>query len=575
MQSNKSKPLFLQSKILIPSVVVLLAAAAAVALFNRAASDSQTTGEMPTFVVRQGPLRISVIESGTIKAREQIILMSEVEGKTTILTLVEEGTLVKKGDLLIELDASLLLDQKIDQEIQVENDDAAFIGARENLAVVVNQAQSDIDQAELTLDFARLDMKKYLEGEYENQRNEAEALINLAEEELKTAQKKLDWSETLYKEKYLSQTELEIDQLAVKKKKLDLELARNNLKLLEEFTHPRTVIELESNVKQAGMALERAKRKAKADVIQAKADLRAKESELGRQKDKLRKNQEQIKKAKIYAPADGLVIYATSARTRGWRSSQEPLDVGQEVGERQELIYLPTATAVKADVKIHEASLENVAIGLPAIVTVDAVPGRVFTGRVEKIAPLPDPVSVWLNPDLKVYNTDVYLDGDGSELRTGMSCRAEVIVKEYEDVIHIPVQAVLRVGGEPTVYVFDGKAFEPRKIKIGLDNNRMVHVESGLRPGEIVLLTPPLKSAEVEPFVGRTAAPETPADRKPDRQKRPRGKERSGGQRKPGRDMSPEQRRQMREKVQNMSPEQREEAKQQMTKRRQQTGTAE
>ncbi|MHC4154859.1 MAG: hypothetical protein ACYST6_08065, partial [Planctomycetota bacterium] len=73
-----------------------------------------------TFVVKQGPLRISVTESGTIKAREQVILKSEVEGRTSILSLIPEGTQVKQGDLLVDLDSSQLLDSKIDQEIIVQ-----------------------------------------------------------------------------------------------------------------------------------------------------------------------------------------------------------------------------------------------------------------------------------------------------------------------------------------------------------------------------------------------------------------------------------------------------------------------
>jgi HlyD family secretion protein len=71
-------------------------------------------------VVKQGPLRISVTESGTIKAREQVILKSEVEGRTSILSLIPEGTQVKQGDLLVDLDSSQLLDSKIDQEIIVQ-----------------------------------------------------------------------------------------------------------------------------------------------------------------------------------------------------------------------------------------------------------------------------------------------------------------------------------------------------------------------------------------------------------------------------------------------------------------------
>jgi HlyD family secretion protein len=133
------------------------------------------------YQVRSGPLTIDVVESGTIKAREQLIIKNEVEGKTSILYLIPEGTQVKKGDLLVELDASALMDARIDQEIKVQNAQAAFVNATENLAVVENQAQSDLDLAKLTLDFARQDLKKYTDGEYPNALQKANAEITLAE----------------------------------------------------------------------------------------------------------------------------------------------------------------------------------------------------------------------------------------------------------------------------------------------------------------------------------------------------------------------------------------------------------
>ncbi|MHC4664712.1 MAG: HlyD family secretion protein, partial [Planctomycetota bacterium] len=430
MPNNKTKTRFFRKK-----SFILMAAVLALALISLGAvkfvsfkdSGGMLTG-LATFVVKRGSLRISVTESGTIKARDQVILKSEVEGRTSILWLIPEGTPVKQGDLLVELDGSQLLDNKIDQQIIVQNAEAAFIGARENLAVVANQAQSDIDLAELTLKFAEQDLGKYLEGEYPNQLKEAKAQITLADEELKRAEEKLRWSEKLFAEKYISQTELQADQLAVKKAEFDLELAKNNRDLLEKYTYQRNLDQLESDVKQAKMALERTNRKAKADVAQAEADLKAKQSEYSRQQDKLKKLEQQIEKTKIYAPADGLVIYATSARRGGWRRSTEPLDVGQDVLERQELIYLPTTAAVKAEVDIHEASLKKVRVGLPALVTVDALPGRILIGSVAHIAPLPDAQSMWMNPDLKVYNTEVYLDSNDPGLRTGMSCKAEIII---------------------------------------------------------------------------------------------------------------------------------------------------
>jgi hypothetical protein len=79
-----------------------------------------------------------------------------------------------------------------------------------------------------------------------------------------------------------------------------------------------------------------------------------------------------------------------------------------------------------------------------------------------------------------------------------MSCKAEIIVEQYTDVVYVPVQAVLRVGGQPTVYVVTKRTPEERKVEIDLDNNRMVKVSNGLTEGEIVMLTPPLKAATVE-----------------------------------------------------------------------------
>jgi len=485
---------------LIGAVVLIVAIGLAVIWLKVVRGSENPTSNMATFVAKKGPLTISVLESGTIKAREQIIIKNEVEGRTSIISLIPEGTRVKKGDLLVELDASSLEDNKIDQEIRVQNAEASHINAQENLAVVKNQAESDIDVAKLTLEFAREDLNQYKEGEYPNELAAAQNKITLAQEELTRAQETLEWSQKLYEDKYIAQTELEGDRLSKKRREVDLELAKNDLDLLENFTYGRNIAQLESDVKQAEMALERTQRKASANVVQATADLKAKEAEFNRQKDKLAKLDDQIHKAKIYAPADGMVIYATSAERGGFRrESREPLDEGVEVFERQELIYLPTATSSMAEVDIHEASLEKVRVGLPAIITVDALPGKKFLGSVERIAPLPDPQSMWMNPDLKVYNSDVYLEGNDPSLRTGMSCKVEIIIEQYEDMVYVPVQVVLRVGTGHVVYIVKDGSTEERKVEIGLDNNRMVRIISGLEEGEVVLLTPPLKAATIEP----------------------------------------------------------------------------
>jgi len=257
------------------------------------------------------------------------------------------------------------------------------------------------------------------------------------------------------------------------------------------------------------MALERTERKAKADVVQAEADLKAKELEYRRQAEKFKKIVDQLEKTKIFAPQDGMVVYATTSGGRGHFDRREPMDIGVEVTERQDLINLPTAASMRAQVDIHETSLEKVRVGFPAVITVDALPGKKFLGRVSSIAPLPDAQSMWMNPDLKVYPTDINLEDNDSALRTGMSCKAEIIIAQYEDVVYVPIQAVLRVGGEHTVFVVRDGAIEERKVETGLDDNNMIRIISGLEDDEVVLMLPPLKAATIESRSG-TAGTEWP-----------------------------------------------------------------
>ena len=146
---------------------------------------------------------------------------------------------------------------------------------------------------------------------------------------------------------------------------------------------------------------------------------------------------------------------------------------------------------------------------MPVQITVDALPNRTYRGTMQVISPLPDAASMWLNPDLKLYKSEVYIEGDSQGLRTGMSCRADILVQRLEEVVYVPVQAVLRVGGQPTVFVTGNGALEERAVETGLDNGRMIHIKNGLRPGELVSLVPPLDRGQVDPKKPQQIATET------------------------------------------------------------------
>ncbi|MBL4590467.1 MAG: hypothetical protein JKY96_00765, partial [Phycisphaerales bacterium] len=286
--------------VLIAVVALIALGSIAIASLSKGASNDAST--QPLYTLRRAPLSINLKESGTIKSRDQFVVKSQVEGRTSILYVIDEGVVVKKGELLIELDASGLNDRLVDQQIMVENTAADYISAKENLAVVKIQAQSNIAKAELENQFAIEDKVKYIKGEWPKALMEADTDVKLAQEDFRRATDEFGWSKKLFEEKYLSETEYRADELALKRSELQVALANENLKLLKDFTHTRKLAELESDITQKKLALERVTRESSSDIVQAQARERAREAELKRQKNKLSKIEDQLSKTKMYAP---------------------------------------------------------------------------------------------------------------------------------------------------------------------------------------------------------------------------------------------------------------------------------
>ena len=90
-------------------------------------------------------------------------------------------------------------------------------------------------------------------------------------------------------------------------------------------------------------------------------------------------------------------------------SSESLIEGGAVVRNRQELIKLPDLSRMKVTIKVHESHVNTIRPGMPAYVILDSMPDQRFPGVVEKVAPLPDTQSRSGNPNLKVYNTEIYI----------------------------------------------------------------------------------------------------------------------------------------------------------------------
>lgn len=461
--------------------------------------------------VRRGPLRIAVIGGGSLLPAETVKLISGVEGRTTILSLVPEGTSVRKGEIVCELDATAMVEKRIEQSIRLGNAEAALVKARQNHQIQESQNRSDIQKALQATGFSEQDLQMFLEGERDSELEKARQAIDLAREEEQQARERLTWSEKLGTKGFLTAVELETDRIAHHRTEIALQTTTRDYGLLERFRMPRKEAELKAAVEEAKRESERVELQSKARIVDFESDVRTCEATLGLEVEKLSRLDSQIEKAKLRAPGDGFVVYAQ-------RDSDEPqIQEGTEIREREEILSIPSSDGVIAQVKLHESVLEQVQVGQPCAVKVDALPGAVFDGSVSFVAMLPDQNTRWMNPNLRVYRTEATLASPNPRMRPGMSCSVEILIEEIADAVHVPVQCVFRDRQETVCFVVREGEFERRDVRVGRANELWVQILSGLAQGETVLLSAPPGYGGGSPSAKRSEE-ETPSESEPARQ---------------------------------------------------------
>lgn len=470
-------------------------------------------GDRLTYTVTRGNLVVEVLESGSVEASESEIIKSKVEGTTTIISIAPEGTILTEKDVedkkvIVELDSSDLREKEVQQLITVQGAEAQYTEAKESYEIQVNQNESNLNAGELKVKFARVDLDKYLGetvaklfieekvelsdliaseklgGEALQKKRELENKIDLAKEETVRAAVKLDWTKKLFEKGYVTRDDLQADELGLKRKEVETEQAETALELFERYEFRKQAEKLRSDYKEAVKELERIKAKNLAELSKAEAKLKSSEATYKNQLDQLKKIQEQIENCIITAPKPGLLVYAKSDRP--WQNDQ--IGEGKAVRERQEIITIPSSSAMAVKTKVHESVITRIKEGQKASITIDSLPENKYEGTVKKVAILPDAQDFWLNSNLKVYETEIAILGDNPELKPGMSAQVRIIVSELEDVLMIPLQAVSTQGEEKICFVKTAFGAKKRVIETGDYNDKFIEVSKGLNEGDTVIL---------------------------------------------------------------------------------------
>jgi HlyD family secretion protein len=275
---------------------------------------------------------------------------------------------------------------------------------------------------------------------------QAEEAVAQAEAALARARETLARQERLLAEGYVAQAVVDQARSEVEIAASQVRAARARLADLRATPRPEDVAQAEAALRQAA-----------AQVQQARASLAQAEQRVG--------------ETRIVAPIDGVVVH-------------KAVDVGQTVigggGVGGTLVaVLARVDPLYATVYVDESDIGGIHPGMPVTLTADALPDQPLRGRVVQIA-----ARAVVNQNVTQFAVKVVLEDPPPSLRLGMTVDAEFVVARAADVLVVPQEAV---RGSTVTVVRDGR-LQPRRVRTGLSDGRMVEVREGLAEGEVVVL---------------------------------------------------------------------------------------
>lgn len=189
---------------------------------------------------------------------------------------------------------------------------------------------------------------------------------------------------------------------------------------------------------------------AKAQLAQLRAELAASQRKIVQTQAGLTRVDDILAKHNVTAPIDGLVTYLPVRQG-------ETVVPGVQNSAASTIMTIADMSVVTAEVKVDETDIVNIKLGQPAEITIDAMPNRVFTGKVTEIgntailrsSGLAASQSTTSNQEAKDFKVVVALDNPPDEIRPGLSCTSKITTATRSNVLAIPIQALtIRTRGD-------------------------------------------------------------------------------------------------------------------------------
>ena len=155
------------------------------------------------------------------------------------------------------------------------------------------------------------------------------------------------------------------------------------------------------------------------------------------------------------------------------------------VRKDQVLLLMPDLSKMQVKVGIHESIIDRVKPGLMARIT---MPDQTLEAKVTKVASVTRPAGWWTGNVVK-YDTIIELPS-AERLKPGMSAEVEVIMARHEDVVTIPIAAIVATDEGDFCWVRTTDGTKRRVLKLGDTNDVSIVVTGGVKEGDEVILNP-------------------------------------------------------------------------------------
>ncbi len=424
-----------------------------------------------------------VVERGTVESQNTVYGKCELPGwQNKIISILAEGTFVKKGEVVAKLEAEEVDREIAETEVKLNEAKGKFDQSNQELEIQLNKSESDIAAAELELTLAELDLEKYRDGDFKAEQADQKRAIQEAQAQLEKVRDERNNVEVLVKKGYKSPQQLREFQLREKSFLFQVERDERKLEVLESFDYRRKITEFEAKAIEAKRKLERAKTTAKAEQLKAEAAVANAKNAVALYERQLKEHAAIKEKCTLKATQDGTVAYANER----WYDPSERIREGTTVRSQQDIYYLPDMTKMQVKATVHESVVDRIAVGQKASIRLDAFSDMKLKGTVSYVSEL----AASSFSDAKNYDATILIEEipPGMAIKPGMTAEVDILIGTYADVIAVPIGAITEHFQRTWVYVMDGEKAERRGVTTGRMTHSFVEITEGLAASEVVAL---------------------------------------------------------------------------------------